>query len=137
VSTSLPDLVAWLERQGAEVSTRGDLGSAEITGLSLSSQRIRQGDMYAALPGARAHGFDFAAEAENGAEAVELARRGGHRRRHGDRLERHRDDDPDHTEDQVAVLRGEEPGSRRHSDRSKHATRPRMQGRPRIRPSGR
>ena len=63
MSTSLRDLVAWLERQGAEVSTRGDVGSDEITGLSLSSQRIRPGDLYAALPGARAHGIDFAADA--------------------------------------------------------------------------
>jgi UDP-N-acetylmuramoyl-L-alanyl-D-glutamate--2,6-diaminopimelate ligase len=45
------------------VSTRGDLGSGEVTGLSLSSQRIRPGDLYAALPGARAHGIDFAPDA--------------------------------------------------------------------------
>jgi UDP-N-acetylmuramoyl-L-alanyl-D-glutamate--2,6-diaminopimelate ligase len=63
VATSLTDLVAWLGGQDAEVSTRGDLGSREITGLSLSSQRIRPGDLYAALPGARAHGIGFAAEA--------------------------------------------------------------------------
>jgi len=63
VATSLTDLVAWLVGQDAEVSTRGDLGSREITGLSLSSQRIRPGDLYAALPGARAHGIGFAAEA--------------------------------------------------------------------------
>ena len=63
VATSLTDLVAWLGGQDAEVSTRGDLGSREITGLSLSSQRIRPGDLYAALPGARAHGIGFAADA--------------------------------------------------------------------------
>ena len=42
------------------MTTRGDLGSDDITGLSLSSQRIRPGDLYAALPGARAHGIEFA-----------------------------------------------------------------------------
>src|SRR5688500_10112951 len=71
VSTSLTDLVAWLAGQDADVSTRGDLGSREITGLSLSSQRIRPGDLYAALPGARAHGIEFAADAiAGGAVAV-------------------------------------------------------------------
>ena len=34
-----------------------------VTGLTLSSQRVRPGDLYAALPGARAHGIDFAGEA--------------------------------------------------------------------------
>ena len=34
-----------------------------ITGLSLSSQRIHAGDIYAALPGSRAHGATYAADA--------------------------------------------------------------------------
>ena len=39
--------------------------------MSLSSQRIRPGDLYAALPGARAHGIDFAdAAVAAGAVAV-------------------------------------------------------------------
>ncbi len=40
-------------------------GDAEttVTGISLSSQRIRPGDLYAALPGSRAHGIEFAADA--------------------------------------------------------------------------
>ena len=33
------------------------------TGLSLSSQRVRPGDIYAALPGSRAHGASYAREA--------------------------------------------------------------------------
>ncbi|WP_308043090.1 UDP-N-acetylmuramoyl-L-alanyl-D-glutamate--2,6-diaminopimelate ligase [Nocardioides mangrovi] len=41
-------------------TVRGDLAGVEVTGISLSSQRIRPGDLYAALPGARAHGVDFA-----------------------------------------------------------------------------
>ncbi|HTW15233.1 MAG TPA: UDP-N-acetylmuramoyl-L-alanyl-D-glutamate--2,6-diaminopimelate ligase [Nocardioides sp.] len=36
---------------------------AVVTGVSLSSQRISPGDLYAALPGARAHGIDFADQA--------------------------------------------------------------------------
>ena len=35
----------------------------EVTGLSLSSQRVRPGDLYAALPGSRAHGATYAADA--------------------------------------------------------------------------
>ncbi|MFC4787328.1 UDP-N-acetylmuramoyl-L-alanyl-D-glutamate--2,6-diaminopimelate ligase [Nocardioides sp. GCM10023255] len=67
------DLAGWLGDQpdGAGVVTSGDLGGVVVTGLSLSSQRILPGDVYAALPGARAHGIDFAAAAvEAGAVAV-------------------------------------------------------------------
>ncbi len=50
------------------------LGSAdgvEVTGFTLSSQRVRPGDLYAALPGSRSHGISFAAAAaEAGAVAV-------------------------------------------------------------------
>jgi UDP-N-acetylmuramoyl-L-alanyl-D-glutamate--2,6-diaminopimelate ligase len=49
----------------------GTAADVEVTGLSLSSQRIRPGDLYAALPGARAHGIDFAASAV-GAGAVAI-----------------------------------------------------------------
>lgn len=38
-------------------------GAAEVTGLTLSSQRVHAGDLYAALPGARVHGADYAAAA--------------------------------------------------------------------------
>nr|WP_157347346.1 UDP-N-acetylmuramoyl-L-alanyl-D-glutamate--2,6-diaminopimelate ligase [Nocardioides sp. MAH-18] len=42
-----------------------------VTGISLSSQRVRPGDLYAALPGSRAHGVDFAGPAiGSGAVAV-------------------------------------------------------------------
>ncbi|MGZ4486511.1 MAG: UDP-N-acetylmuramoyl-L-alanyl-D-glutamate--2,6-diaminopimelate ligase [Nocardioides sp.] len=71
LSTPLTELVDWLETCDADVSTRGDLGAATVTGISLSSQRIRPGDVYAALPGARAHGIDFVDAAEaSGAVAV-------------------------------------------------------------------
>jgi UDP-N-acetylmuramoyl-L-alanyl-D-glutamate--2,6-diaminopimelate ligase len=66
VRTPLATLVAWL---GADV--RGTLGDLGVTGISLSSQRIQPGDLYAALPGARAHGVDFAGAAvASGAVAV-------------------------------------------------------------------
>jgi UDP-N-acetylmuramoyl-L-alanyl-D-glutamate--2,6-diaminopimelate ligase len=60
-------------------------GETVVTGLSLSSQRVRPGDLYAALPGSRVHGATYAADAvaagavalltdEKGAEiAVEAA----------------------------------------------------------------
>jgi UDP-N-acetylmuramoyl-L-alanyl-D-glutamate--2,6-diaminopimelate ligase len=42
-----------------------------VTGISLGSSRVLAGDLYAALPGARAHGASYAAEAiERGAVAV-------------------------------------------------------------------
>ena len=56
--TSLADLAEWL---GADVS--GPVEGVEVTGVSLSSQRVRPGDLYAALAGARAHGIDFTADA--------------------------------------------------------------------------
>ncbi|WP_182526350.1 UDP-N-acetylmuramoyl-L-alanyl-D-glutamate--2,6-diaminopimelate ligase [Nocardioides dongkuii] len=44
---------------------------AVVTGVTLSSQRVRPGDLYAALPGARAHGAEYAAAAlDAGAVAV-------------------------------------------------------------------
>src|SRR3546814_12534392 len=35
----------------------------QVTGLSLSSQRVLPGDLYAALPGARVHGATYAPQA--------------------------------------------------------------------------
>ncbi len=72
--TPFGDLVGWLRALDATTEVRGDLGGAEeveLTGLSLSSQRIAPGDLYAALPGARVHGIEFAAAAaEAGAVAI-------------------------------------------------------------------
>ncbi|WP_221208810.1 UDP-N-acetylmuramoyl-L-alanyl-D-glutamate--2,6-diaminopimelate ligase [Nocardioides albus] len=46
-------------------------GEARVTGVTLSSQRVLPGDLYAALPGSRAHGASYAAGAvEAGAVAV-------------------------------------------------------------------
>ncbi|QCW51176.1 UDP-N-acetylmuramoyl-L-alanyl-D-glutamate--2,6-diaminopimelate ligase [Nocardioides dongxiaopingii] len=63
-TTPLDDVAAWL---GAPVPD-GAAGVA-VTGLTLSSQRVVPGDLYAALPGARVHGIDFAGAAV-GAGAV-------------------------------------------------------------------
>ena len=58
-STPLADLAGWLDqRTDGLVETRGDLDTV-VTGVSLSSRQIRPGDLYAALPGARAHGIDY------------------------------------------------------------------------------
>jgi UDP-N-acetylmuramoyl-L-alanyl-D-glutamate--2,6-diaminopimelate ligase len=58
--TPLADLVGWLAATDPSVEARGDLGPVAVTGLSLSSRRILPGDLYAALPGTRAHGIEFA-----------------------------------------------------------------------------
>ncbi|WKN50082.1 UDP-N-acetylmuramoyl-L-alanyl-D-glutamate--2,6-diaminopimelate ligase [Nocardioides sp. Arc9.136] len=68
--TSLSDLVA--EVGGLHLADPSEEGAATtVTGVSLSSQRVVPGDLYAALPGARAHGVDYAGPAvEAGAVAV-------------------------------------------------------------------
>lgn len=76
--TPLATLAEWL---GATVE--GDparVAGVTVSGVTLSSQRVRPGDLYAALPGARAHGIDFAASAvEAGAVAVLTDRAGSGR----------------------------------------------------------
>lgn len=53
-------------------------GDAVVTGVTLASQEVRPGDLYAALPGARRHGAEFIAGAkEAGAVAVLTDERGG------------------------------------------------------------
>jgi UDP-N-acetylmuramoyl-L-alanyl-D-glutamate--2,6-diaminopimelate ligase len=50
---------------------RGDWGDTEITGITHDSRAVRPGDVYAALPGTRAHGAEFAAQAAgSGAAAI-------------------------------------------------------------------
>ncbi len=63
---TVPELA---ELMGAAVV--GQSSHVVMTGVSLRAGDIRPGDLFAALPGARAHGADFAAEAlANGAVAV-------------------------------------------------------------------
>ncbi len=55
----------------------GDVGTTVVTGCTLDSRAVQPGDLYAALPGARAHGADFAAAAvAGGAVAVLTDERG-------------------------------------------------------------
>lgn len=62
--TSLAEIASWLGVPAPEAEV-------EVTGISLSSQRILPGDLYAALPGSRAHGASYAVEAaRSGAVAV-------------------------------------------------------------------
>ena len=62
--TPLGDLASWL-------GTTTDDGDTAVTGVSLSSRRILPGDLYVALPGARAHGIDYAVDAVSaGAVAI-------------------------------------------------------------------
>ena len=85
--TPLAELGEWLDRvappAGHEHHERSEVVDAEeraelarldevvVTGVSLSSQRVRPGDLYAALPGARTHGIAYAdAAVEAGAVAV-------------------------------------------------------------------
>ncbi len=63
---ALPDVVAWLRATYGEVEVAdpgGALAGVRVTGISLSSQRVQPGDLYAALPGARAHGIGFLSDA--------------------------------------------------------------------------
>lgn len=64
--TPLADVVEWLDAQ-----VIGDPADVVLTGLTLNTQRARPGDLYAALPGARAHGADYTGAAvQAGAVAV-------------------------------------------------------------------
>ncbi len=64
------------QRALADVAARLELSVSDgpgpiITGLSLNTQRVEPGDLFFALPGSRAHGIEFAAEAvSRGAVAV-------------------------------------------------------------------
>ncbi|GAB7003750.1 UDP-N-acetylmuramoyl-L-alanyl-D-glutamate--2,6-diaminopimelate ligase [Nocardioides sp. AN3] len=81
--TALRDLASLLP-EGTDIVGES---ATEVTGLSLSTQRILPGDLYAALPGSRVHGIDFVADAlEAGAVAVLTDEVGAHRVRTGSPL---------------------------------------------------
>ncbi len=69
VGATLGELAALLD---AAVSDPGSAGTAQrVSGVSLDSRSICPGDLYVALPGAKAHGAQFAASAvANGASAI-------------------------------------------------------------------
>ncbi|QYF74716.1 Mur ligase family protein [Cryobacterium sp. PAMC25264] len=54
-----------------KLDLRGDAGTRELTGVSLSSRTVQPGDLYVGMPGRLIHGASFAASArEAGAVAV-------------------------------------------------------------------
>jgi UDP-N-acetylmuramoyl-L-alanyl-D-glutamate--2,6-diaminopimelate ligase len=68
--TPLSRIVGWLAARDASTHADGD-PTTLVTGLTLSSKRVWPGDLYAALPGAFAHGVEYAREAlGSGAVAV-------------------------------------------------------------------
>ncbi|MGW4161056.1 UDP-N-acetylmuramoyl-L-alanyl-D-glutamate--2,6-diaminopimelate ligase [Streptomyces sp. NPDC004788] len=68
--TPLGELAARLGTETSGGSGRPD-GDVEVSGITHDSRAVRPGDVYAALPGARAHGADFVAQAAGlGAAAV-------------------------------------------------------------------
>ncbi|MCZ4500533.1 MAG: UDP-N-acetylmuramoylalanyl-D-glutamate--2,6-diaminopimelate ligase [Marmoricola sp.] len=71
-STPLSELAS---RIGARVV--GDPESAVVTGLSLSSQRVVPGDLYAALPGSRVHGATYGPDAVGGGAVAVLTDEAG------------------------------------------------------------
>ncbi len=68
-------LAAVTARLGARLV--GSEAGVAVTGLTLSSQRVLPGDLYAALPGARAHGADYAADAARAGAVAILTDAGG------------------------------------------------------------
>jgi UDP-N-acetylmuramoyl-L-alanyl-D-glutamate--2,6-diaminopimelate ligase len=56
-------LTELFERRSGVTWAGSDRAGVRLSGVSLNSGAVRPGDLYAALPGARAHGADFAAAA--------------------------------------------------------------------------
>lgn len=52
-----------LQELAAQLGVEPPAGEAAVTGITHDSRAVRPGDVYAALPGARFHGADFAAQA--------------------------------------------------------------------------
>ncbi len=70
---ALTELVALLP----DVAVLGDIAALTVSGVTHDSRAVRPGDLYAALPGAHAHGADFAeAAAAAGAVAAYTDRAG-------------------------------------------------------------
>ncbi len=70
----LAELADWLAAADPTTLVRGPHGGpleGSASGISLASQRVQPGDVYAAVPGTRVHGISFAADAvARGAVAV-------------------------------------------------------------------
>lgn len=57
------DQVVALVREQSDARVVGADAGGTVTGITLDSRRVLPGDVYAALPGARAHGIDFVTQA--------------------------------------------------------------------------
>ncbi len=67
---TLDEVAGWLEAAGEEPRVLSG-GDTVVTGVTLSTARVLPGDLYAALPGTRVHGAQYAAQAlDQGAVAV-------------------------------------------------------------------
>uniref|UniRef100_UPI0025DCE0FA Mur ligase domain-containing protein n=1 Tax=uncultured Micrococcus sp. TaxID=114051 RepID=UPI0025DCE0FA len=66
-----------LEAAGQAVRVRGGEPDRPVTGAALDSRVVREGDLYVALPGARAHGASFARAAVDAGAAGVLTDAGG------------------------------------------------------------
>ncbi len=60
---AVPVALAALAGPAGAVVRAGEDGSAAVTGITASSADVRPGDLFAGVPGARAHGARFAADA--------------------------------------------------------------------------
>lgn len=79
---TLEELARQIRERGITAQVEGD-GGVVVSGVCLDSRAVLPGDLYAAVPGARSHGADFAtAAAASGASAI-LADRDGARRSAG------------------------------------------------------
>lgn len=70
VGYEVDDIKQLIEELGYQAHIKVS-GSSLITGLSMDSREVQQGDLYVALPGARAHGAEFAqVTVDAGASAI-------------------------------------------------------------------
>jgi len=60
---ALRELAAALATAGATPATQVEGAEVTVTGLTLSTDRVQPGDLFAAVPGSRAHGATYAAAA--------------------------------------------------------------------------
>jgi len=71
VRTPLAELAGLLGDRLVATPGRGDLDTVEVTGVTISSLRVRPGDVYVAAPGTHAHGATYTSQAvAGGAVAV-------------------------------------------------------------------
>ena len=73
-------LTTLVARSDARVLTQERAASVHVTGATLRAQHVLPGDLFAALPGARVHGADFAAEAVRAGAVAVLTDEEGARR---------------------------------------------------------